>query len=62
MRSEKFNQPLNLWNTANVTNMDRMFYDARVFNQDISNWNVSSVITHNEFYTGIIFPAYMPHF
>lgn len=39
-------QPLN-WGekTKNVTNMNFMFNEASAFNQDINNWNVSSVRT-----------------
>jgi surface protein len=35
--------------TANVTNMSNMFNNADVFNQDISGWNVSSVINATGF-------------
>jgi hypothetical protein len=43
-----FNQPLNNWDTSNVTNMSSMFDMSDMqtkgyFNQDISNWNVSKV-------------------
>ena len=31
------------WNTSEVTDMSRMFWDAHNFNQDISKWDVSSV-------------------
>ncbi|HOR41545.1 MAG TPA: BspA family leucine-rich repeat surface protein, partial [Paludibacteraceae bacterium] len=31
------------WNTANVTNMRGMFYNASNFNQPIGNWNTSNV-------------------
>ena len=31
------------WNTANVTNMSYMFYDASAFNQDIGGWNTANV-------------------
>lgn len=34
---------LNNWNTANVTTMASMFYNARDFNQSIGNWNTSKV-------------------
>jgi surface protein len=42
--ASNFNAPLN-WgsNTSNVTNMSGMFKQAVVFNQDISNWDVSRV-------------------
>ena len=31
------------WNTANVTDMNSMFFGSFLFNQDISGWNVSNV-------------------
>ena len=37
-----FNQPLNNWNVSNVTDMNRMFHGAILFNQ-LLNWNVSNV-------------------
>ena len=40
--------------TANVTNMGSMFYRATAFNQDISTWNVSSVIYMNEMFYNYI--------
>ena len=43
-----FNQPLNNWNTSNVTNMSSMFVGTP-FNQDISNWNVSKVTEFTNF-------------
>ena len=55
-----FNQPINYnsttgsWNTSNVTNMNYMFYNATVFNQNISNWVVTKVTTNppSNFSTG----------
>jgi surface protein len=38
-----FNQPLNSWNTSNVTDMNYMFGNATAFNGNISSWDVSSV-------------------
>jgi surface protein len=37
-----FNQPLDSWNTSEVTNMSNMFFGS-VFNQIINSWNVSKV-------------------
>jgi len=31
------------WDTSNVTDMSRMFYDASSFNQPLNKWNVSNV-------------------
>ncbi|WP_300705264.1 BspA family leucine-rich repeat surface protein, partial [uncultured Brachyspira sp.] len=31
------------WDTSNVVNMERIFYDALFFNHNINNWNVSKV-------------------
>lgn len=31
------------WNTSNVQFMSHVFYDARLFNQDISSWNTADV-------------------
>jgi surface protein len=38
-----FNQPLNSWNTSNVTNMQATFNLATSFNQPLNNWNTSNV-------------------
>ena len=39
------------WNTFRVTNMNKLFKYKRDFNDDISKWNVSSVIDmHSMFY------------
>ena len=31
------------WNTSNVTDMSRLFYDYMNFNEDISKWDTSNV-------------------
>jgi len=41
--SESFNQNISSWDVSEVTDMFRLFLDAKEFNQDISNWNVSKV-------------------
>jgi surface protein len=46
-----FNQPIGSWNTANVTDMASMFFDATAFNQNISSWNVNNVTLHTSFST-----------
>jgi len=38
-----FNGDISKWNTAQVTIMYAMFYQASVFNQDIGNWNTAQV-------------------
>lgn len=37
------NLDVSSWDTSNVTNMQRTFYNNNVFNQDISNWDTSKV-------------------
>jgi gliding motility-associated-like protein len=52
------NSPINIntWNTASVTNMARMFYEASAFNQDINSWNTSAVTDMNSmFYNALAF-------
>ena len=38
-----FNQPLNSWDTSNVTTMKGTFNRATAFNQPLNSWNVSKV-------------------
>lgn len=42
------------WNTSNVTNMSKMFYNARGFNVDIGNWNTSKVTNMHQMFFGAI--------
>lgn len=41
--ARKFNQNINTWDVANVTDMYCTFESAVVFNQPLNNWNVSNV-------------------
>jgi surface protein len=41
--ASSFNQPIENWDTSNVTDMNSMFYNASSFNQLIGNWNTSNV-------------------
>lgn len=36
---------LSRWDVSAVTNMDRMFYEASMFNQDLSGWCVAAIPT-----------------
>jgi hypothetical protein len=40
------------WDVSHVTNMDRLFYDKRAFNEDIRAWRVSSVTTVQCMFSG----------
>ena len=40
------------WDVSDVTDMDKMFYDASSFNGDISKWDVSSVTIMSAMFTG----------
>jgi hypothetical protein len=46
-----FNEPL-CWDVSRVTSMFRMFTFAYKFNQDISFWNVSSLVTMDAMFQG----------
>ena len=41
--AEKFNKPLNRWNTSKVNNMEYLFCKAKEFNQPINSWDTSKV-------------------
>lgn len=43
IQSRQFNQPVDSWDTSNVTNMSYMFYNAAAFDQPIGSWNTSKV-------------------
>ena len=34
---------INYWDTRNVTNMEKLFFEKTNFNEDISGWTTSSV-------------------
>ena len=50
-RAKAFNQPLNDWNTSNVTNMSHMFSNASSFNQPLDKWDVSNVEYMSDIFT-----------
>jgi hypothetical protein len=39
--ARSFDQPLDLWEVAQVIDMHEMFFTASTFNQDISLWDIS---------------------
>ena len=41
--TSRFNQPIGNWDTKNLENMSDMFVNQTVFNQNLSNWNLSSL-------------------
>jgi len=47
-----FNQPLDNWNTSNITTISYLFNGARNFNQDLSGWNISSISSYTDFDSG----------
>jgi surface protein/VCBS repeat-containing protein len=48
-----FNQDITDWNTSNVQYMDSMFQNASAFsNHDLSSWNITNVINHENFCDG----------
>jgi surface protein len=46
----RFNGDLSNWDVSNVTDMSRMFQNAKQFNNDISSWNVSNVTNMREMF------------
>ena len=43
--TDNFNQPLDNWNTQNVTNMNGMFSGATAFNQSLGSWTLNPAVT-----------------
>ena len=48
--STAFNQPLNSWDTSSATDMQRMFQDNFVFDQNIRMWDVGNVLYFNSMF------------
>ena len=48
-----FNQSLDNWDVAQVTNMESMFDGAYAFNQPLANWNVSQVTDMGFMFSGV---------
>jgi surface protein len=42
--------PIASWDTSGVTDMWRLFYGKKDFNEDISRWNVSNVVVLGEMF------------
>lgn len=45
-----FNQPIGIWNTANVADMSSMFAGAKAFDQLIGSWNTANVTNMNRMF------------
>ena len=43
---------LNTWDTSEVTNMEKLFYEKSDFNEDISNWKTENVTNMNHMFLG----------
>jgi surface protein len=43
---------LNTWDTSEVTNMEKLFYEKSDFNEDISNWKTENVTNMNHMFFG----------
>ncbi len=46
-QAKAFNANIGAWNTASVSNMDRLFYET-AFNQNIASWNTAKVRFMNQ--------------
>jgi hypothetical protein len=42
-QNSAFNQPIGTWNTSSIIKMRQVFFSAAVFDQDVSNWQVTQV-------------------
>ena len=51
-RCGSFNQPSGYWDMGSCTAINQMFYYATGFNQDLSNWNVTSITNATNFMQG----------
>ena len=49
-RKSTFNGDISRWNTAQVTDMSRMFAQASAFNQAIGSWNTTQVADMNDMF------------
>lgn len=47
-----FNQPLESWDTSNVTSFYHTFWNAYVFNQPLASWNTSNVTNMAAMFAG----------
>ena len=52
LEKDRFNQDISSWNTASVTNMEKMFRGAIQFNQPLNSWNVANVKTMKGMFSG----------
>lgn len=53
-RCSQLNSPSNIgsWDVSKIKEMDKMFLEARCFNQNIEKWNMSSVIEMTQMFFG----------
>jgi surface protein len=45
-----FNEPLTYWNTSSATDMSYMFWEARAFDQNLSQFDTSRVTVANHMF------------
>ena len=52
-KAEAFNQPIGVWDTSSVSYLSYVFLgDQNVFNQDLTDWDVSKVFESSQFDSG----------